>query len=185
MTEQPSYTIIQKQGNFEVRKYAPYIKAEVDIVESSYRDAIYKGFRILADFIFGNNIKTEKIDMTSPVQVSQSEKIAMTTPVTISGEGTYTVAFIMPSKFTLENLPKPKNPAIRFTEVESQTMASFNFSGFYRQNRVEKAKKELQRWIEEKSIASMGEFIIAGYDPPWVPWFLAQNEVMIPIKDGV
>ena len=168
MTETPSYTVIQKQGDIELRKYAPYIKAEVKVSETSYRNAIYKGFRILADYIFGNNIKTEKIAMTSPVQVSQSEKIAMTTPVTISGEGTYTVAFIMPSKYTLDDLPKPKNPAISFAQVESQTLVSFNFSGFYRQNQVDKAKKELQHWLDGHSIEPAGDFIIAGYDPPWV-----------------
>ena len=182
MTETPSYTIIKKQGDIELRRYPAYIKAEVEVHDTSYRNAILRGFRVLADFIFGENIKTEKIAMTSPVQVSESEKIAMTTPVTISGEGTYTVAFIMPSEYTLESLPKPKNTAISFTKVDVQTMASINFSGFYRENQVEKAKKQLQTWMEAHKIEAAGDFIVAGYDPPWVPWFLARNEVMIPIK---
>lgn len=182
MTETPSYTIIDKQGDIELRVYPAYIKAEVEVVDTTYSKAIYKGFGMLAGYIFGDNIKTEKIAMTSPVQVSQSEKIAMTKPVTISGEGTYTVAFIMPSEYTLESLPKPKNLAVTFSRVESQTMAAIKFSGFYRESQMKKTKRKLEAWLEKQGLEAEGEFVIAGYDPPWVPWFLARNEVMIPIK---
>jgi hypothetical protein len=182
MTETPTFTVIKKQGDIELRDYSPYIKAEVDVTDTSYRNAIFQGFRILADFIFGNNIKSQKIAMTSPVQVEESEKIAMTSPVTISGEDSYTVAFIMPSEYTLETLPQPKNPAISFIKVEARTLASMKFSGFYRENQAEKAKGKLQHWVEMQGYEADGDFIIASYDPPWVPWFLARNEVMVPIK---
>ncbi len=182
MTETPSYTVIEKQGDIELRNYPAYIKAEVEVVGTPYRKAIFKGFSMLANYIFGDNVKTEKIAMASPVQVSQSEKIAMTKPVTISGEGTYTVAFIMPSEYTMESLPKPKDPAISFTKVESQTMAAISFSGFYREQQVKKSKRQLETWLKKEGIQAAGEFVVAGYDPPWVPWFLARNEVMIPIK---
>jgi hypothetical protein len=182
MTETPKYTVIKKQGDIELRSYPAYIKAEVNVADTSYRNAIFQGFRILADFIFGNNVKTTKIAMTSPVQVVESEKIAMTSPVTISGEDSYTVAFIMPSEYTLETLPQPKNLAISFIKVEARTLASMNFSGFYRENQAEKAKRQLQDWLEAQAYKADGDFIIASYDPPWVPWFLARNEVMVPIK---
>jgi hypothetical protein len=182
MTETPSYSVIRQERDIELRLYPAYIKAEVSMVETSYRKAVFKGFNILADFIFGNNIKTEKIAMTSPVQVSQSQKIAMTKPVTIRGDGNYTVAFIMPSEFTLDTLPIPRNDAVRFTSVPSQTMAVVHYSGYFQGTKINKAKQRLSAWLGKEGFETEGDFIIAGYNPPWVPWFLTRNEVMIVIK---
>lgn len=182
MTETPSYSVIRKENEFELRLYPAYIKAEVSIVETSYRKAVFKGFNILADYIFGNNIKTEKIAMTSPVQVSQSQKIAMTKPVTISGDGNYIVAFIMPSEFTMDTLPKPKNEAVQFSSLPSQTIAVVRYSGYFQGTKINKAKLRLKTWLEKEGIEVSGDFIVAGYNPPWIPWFLARNEVMIEIK---
>jgi len=184
MTETPDYSVIRKDKDFELRLYPSYIKAEVEIEESSYREAIFKGFNVLADYIFGNNISNKKIDMTSPVQVSEGQTIAMTKPVTISGDDTYAVAFIMPSEHTLATLPEPKNPAISFSKVESRTMAAMEFSGFYRDGQVEKAEERLKQWLEKENIQIEGPFIAAGYNPPWVPWFLARNEILVAVRMG-
>ncbi len=120
--------------------------------------------------------------MTSPVQVSQSQKIAMTKPVTISGAGNNIVAFIMPSEFRLDTLPKPKNDAIQFSSLPSQTMAVIRYSGYFHGPKIKKAKFRLKTWLEKEGIETNGDFIVAGYNPPWVPWFLTRNEVMIEIK---
>ena len=140
MTETPKYTVMRKDGDIELRQYPSYIQAEVEIEESSYRGAIFKGFRILADYIFGSNQGNRNIAMTSPVQVSEGQKIAMTKPVTVSGEGTYSVAFIMPSDYVLATLPEPKNSAISFSEIKPKTMAVIGFTGFYRKKRLIRQK---------------------------------------------
>jgi len=184
MTETPDYTVIRKDKSIELRQYPAYIKAEVDITNSTYRNAIFKGFSLLAGYIFGDNTAVEKIAMTTPVQVSPSQKIAMTKPVTISGDGNFTVAFIMPSAYTLETLPKPNDAAIRFVHVEPHTVAAIRFSGFYRERRATRAKQRLIAWLEKEGLESQGDFVVAGYNPPWVPWFLAHNEVMIQIEMG-
>lgn len=182
MTETPSDSVIRKENDIELRHYPAYIKAEISIVEKSYRKAVFKGFNILADFIFGNNIKSEKIAMTSPVQVSQSQKTAMTKPVTISGDGNYIVAFIMPLEFRLNTLPQPKNDAVQFSSLPSHTMATIRYSGYFQGPKIKKAKFRLKTWLEKEGIQTNGDFIVAGYNPPWVPWFLTRNEVMIEIK---
>ena len=182
MTETPDYSIIQKDGNIELRSYVPYIKAEVDVVESSYKNAINQGFNILASYIFGQNRSSETIAMTSPVEVSQSEKIAMTKPVIVSGEGSYTVAFIMPSEYTFDTLPVPNNPRIRMKQLEMHTVAVIRFSGYFRNQSIEQAKEELLSWLQKQGLEVEGDFIVAGYNPPWVPGFLARNEVMIRVK---
>jgi len=85
MTETLKYTLVKKENELELRQYAAHIKAEVTIEAKSYRLAVENAFGILAGYIFGNNISTQKIAMTTPVTTNRSEKIAMTTPVTISG----------------------------------------------------------------------------------------------------
>jgi len=182
MTDTPKYSIIKKQNEFEIRHYPAYIQAEVAVDAQKYQSAIYQGFEVLAGYIFGNNISKQKIDMTTPVQVSQSEKIAMTTPVTITGDSSFTVAFIMPSAYTLETLPEPKDSRVRLNQIPARSLAAIRFSGFFGEQTIQKKKQHLSQWLQAQGIETEGDFIVAGYNPPWVPWFLARNEVMIQIK---
>ena len=54
-TEEPEFSIIYKKDNFEIREYAPKIIAQIKI-SGNFDEASSKGFRGLADFIFGNNL---------------------------------------------------------------------------------------------------------------------------------
>ena len=148
--------------------------------ERIIKSAIESGFSILAGYIFGNNVSRQKVEMTSPVQTSQ--KIAMTTPVTVSGSEKFTVAFIMPSKFTLESLPTPNDNRIRFIAIPEHEMAAIRFSGYFNQKSINQHKEQLEQWLQDQGMETEGDFIIAGYNPPWVPGIFARNEVMIKLK---
>ncbi len=185
MTETPKYSVTRKHNEIEIRRYPAIIQAEVVVEGKHYQSAIEKGFDVLAGYIFGNNISRQKIEMTTPVQAAQSEKIAMTTPVTVTGDSSYTVAFIMPSAYTLETLPQPRDDRVHFRLLPGRTLAAIRFSGFFRQEVIEKNKQRLGHWLQEQGIETEGDFIVAGYNPPWVPGFLARNEVLIQIKDGL
>lgn len=182
MTESPKYQVFKKYGEIEIRQYAGYIKAEVDLDGRDYKSAVESGFRVLAGYIFGENTAREKIEMTTPVQTARSQKIAMTTPVIVSGEDQYSVAFIMPSEYTLESLPIPMDNRIRFTVVPKQRMAAIRFSGYFNQSRIQDKKECLRRWLEQQGLEPEGDFIVAGYNPPWVPGILARNEVIVCLK---
>jgi len=101
----------------------------------NYRNAIERGFNVLANFIFGNNTSRQKIEMTTPVQARPAEKIAMTTPVTVTMSGQYVVAFIMPASYTLDTLPLPTDPRIRFSAVPEHTAAAIHFNGYFNQQK--------------------------------------------------
>ena len=127
--EQPKYKIIESKGNIEIRDYAQMIVAETDVA-GERDEAISKGFRIIANYIFGNNSATQKVPMTAPVTQQGSEKIAMTAPVTQQGEGnTWKVRFIMPSSYSMETLPKPSNPTVELKEVPAKRFVVIRFSG--------------------------------------------------------
>jgi effector-binding domain-containing protein len=185
MTESPKYAVIKKQKEIEVRQYSGYIQAEVVVVAKDYKSAIEKGFNVLAGYIFGNNVSRQKIEMTTPVQASKSQKIAMTTPVTVTGNDSFTIAFIMPSEYTLETLPLPKDKSIHFTPIPAHQMAAIRFSGYFQQENIRKNKQRLSLWLEEQGLETEGDFIVAGYNPPWIPGFIARNEVLIKIKSGM
>ena len=182
MTETPTYSVIKKQKEIELRQYAGYIQAEVSVAENNYKSAIEKGFGVLAGYIFGNNISRQKIEMTTPVQVSQSQRIAMTTPVTVTGKGQFTVAFVMPSEYNLDTLPLPKDSTIRFNSLPAHQIAAIRFSGYFQEHTIEKNKERLSQWLKEEGLETEGDFIVAGYNPPWVPGFIARNEILIKIK---
>lgn len=66
--EEPDYQVLQSELNIEIRLYKPMIIAEVN-VEGIRKDAIRDGFRLIADYIFGNN--TIQMDLTPKSQVEQ------------------------------------------------------------------------------------------------------------------
>jgi hypothetical protein len=100
--EEPKFTDKIVYQDFEIRSYAAILAAQTEVNES-FDDAGNKAFRVLADFIFGNNTTRTKIDMTAPVvqKPAGSEKIAMTAPVTQSKAAKgYVVQFTMPANYT-------------------------------------------------------------------------------------
>lgn len=181
--DEPSFEVLLKEDNFEIRQYDSMMLAEV-IVKGNMRQASSKGFRPLADFIFGNNSPAEKIEMTAPVTRKKSTKIQMTAPVTRveNDDETWTVAFVMPDKWTKETLPKPNNSDVTIREVASELIASIKFSGRGRESSHVKKQVLLEQWLARKGYAAIGEPRYAGYDAPWVPWPMRRNEVLIQVE---
>lgn len=179
--EQPKYKVVQSSGNIEIRDYAPMIVAETE-VSGDRREAIGKGFRIIADYIFGNNTASQKVAMTAPVTQQGSEKIAMTAPVAQQGEGdSRTVHFVMPSSYTMETLPKPNNPAVELKEVPGKRFAVIRFSGMGGQESLDRHAKELDAFLSAKKLTALSPPTYAFYNPPWTMPFLRRNEVLVEI----
>ena len=183
--EKPHYKLIETYKKIELREYDPYITAQVSVSAKNHREAVSQGFGALADFIFGNNTTAEKISMTAPVAAQEkSEKIAMTAPVTVTGEDIFTVAFSMPNRYTMDTLPKPNNERIQIIQNPKRMMAAIQFSGVFQQSNFDKHIQILRDWIEKSSLTEAGSPIVAGYNPPIVPWFLKHNEILIEVEDA-
>ena len=186
-TEEPKYTVLEKEPPFEVRSYAPMIVAEVQ-VNGNLDDASSQGFRLIAAYIFGQNQVNEKIAMTAPVTVEdqavKSAKIAMTVPVGIEpNAGKWTVSFVMPSEYTMDTIPKPINPLVQLRQIPAVKKAVIRFSGFYNQQKVDEKTLELEQWIKSRNLQSAGTPNFARYNPPWSLPFMRRNEVMINLRD--
>ena len=72
--ETPSYRVVESQEDIEIRHYDPMIVANVKIA-GDRENSLRKGFQLLADYIFGNNIAVQDIAMTAPVQQQIYKKI--------------------------------------------------------------------------------------------------------------
>lgn len=185
--EEPKFTLLEKEQSFELRAYEPKLIAEVS-VDGDLSEASRKGFKLIADFIFGNNTaqtgKSEKISMTAPVGVkASSAKIAMTAPVGLqpSNHG-WRVYFVMPSQYTLQTLPKPKNPQVTIKEMPSQKFAVIRFSGLVGEEKMAAKVAELNQWIAQKNLKALSEPELARYNPPWTLPFLRRNELMVEVE---
>ena len=161
--EEPHYDVLISQAPFELRHYAPTLIAQT-VVDGDMDAASNKGFRLIADFIFGNNLaagseQAAKIAMTAPVTVEpQSTKIAMTAPVTVepqSGDthvasaNQWRIHFVMPSQYTLANIPKPNNSAVTLHEVPRKYFVVHRYSGFNTMARVQEKTNEALAWAKQ------------------------------------
>lgn len=186
-TEEPEYTVLTQVDDFELRRYDPQIVAQT-WVSGDQKQASNKGFKILADYIFGNNTapsgESSKISMTSPVkmqpQTGESQKIAMTSPVAMQEQdGKWRVRFVMPSKYTMQTLPKPNNSEVSLIEIPMQTYGVIKFSGFTGEQKVADKTQALKTWMQDQNLKIVGDAEMARYDPPWTLPFMRRNEVMI------
>jgi hypothetical protein len=188
--EEPKYEVRTSQAPFELRHYAPTLIAQT-IVEGDMDEASNKGFRLIADFIFGNNLaanseQAAKIAMTAPVTVEpQSSKIAMTAPVTIEPQlgstQQWRVHFVMPSQYTLADIPKPKNSAVTLHELPSKYFVVHRYSGFNTVARVQEKTDEALAWAKQQSLKVVGTPQLSRYDPPWTLPMFRRNEIMLEV----
>tara|TARA_B110000879_G_scaffold203056_1_gene280172 strand:- start:157 stop:801 length:645 start_codon:yes stop_codon:yes gene_type:complete len=182
--EGPKYTVLTKEGDFEIRQYSSYVIAETTI-EGDFDNASGSAFRILAGYIFGKNKGENKIAMTSPVEMEERTiKIAMTSPVEMQESGNrFTMRFSMPSEYQIEDLPEPLDPRIVFQVIEPEIRASNRYSWLSSKERSFKKSQELRAWLKQQGdYTAAKDYVYAGYNPPWTLPFLRRNEVHIVLK---
>jgi hypothetical protein len=125
--------------------------------------------------------------MTAPVsQESAGEKIAMTAPVEQQpAQDRWVVSFTMPASFALETLPEPGDPRVTLRQVPARRMAALRYSGLWTESSYLRHKMELESWVREKGLRTAGDPVWARYNPPFAPWFLRRNEILVPVEgDG-
>ncbi|WP_265090165.1 SOUL family heme-binding protein [Psychrobacter alimentarius] len=188
--EEPNYTVLSQIDNFELRHYDAQLVAQT-WVSGDQDTASRQGFKILADYIFGNNTapsgESSKISMTAPVTMQSdnlneqaSQKIAMTAPVSMQqDDDKWRVQFTMPSKYTMQTLPKPNNPDIEIVEMPAQTYGVIKFSGLASSKKVAKKTEALKSWMQAQKLMVIGTPELARYNPPWTLPFMRRNEVLI------
>lgn len=159
--ESPAYTVVQKEGAFEIRDYPELTLISTPMQKRGADGSFMRLFR----FIQGRN--------------DRSEKIAMTTPVLMSGTESGTMSFVIPKEVALRGAPAPSNPDLIISTKPAGRYAAYRFSGSSKPAPSEAAALKLTAWAAAKHLVIEGTPLFAYYNPPWTPGFLRHNEVLL------
>lgn len=181
--EEPDYEVTRKLDSVELRRYAPYVVAEV-VLDSSPEDAGSQAFPILAGYIFGKNKGEKKFAMTAPVtQTAVPVKMEMTAPVTQAAvPGGMRVQFVLPKGVTLATAPEPIDPRVQLREVPAGNWAVIRYSGTWSQANYREHLGELKAALEAAGVPTEGEPVLARYNAPFTPWFMRRNEIWLAVR---
>lgn len=182
--KEPHYKSLQTDTPFEIREYPSIIMATT-ISQGTFEKTQNKSFQRLFDYISGKNEGRSEIAMTAPVLMKPEKiKITMTAPVLMEKRGNegWSMSFVLPAEYTLENAPKPTDPKVYLEEKRNVRFAVVKFSGLLNDRSVENYKQKLEEWMKLKNLTANGPALRAGYNPPWTIPALRRNEILIPIK---
>tara|TARA_B100000809_G_scaffold266858_1_gene332276 strand:- start:4252 stop:4836 length:585 start_codon:yes stop_codon:yes gene_type:complete len=163
-TETPKYETVKIFSKFVIRKYPKMILATTKLNTVSYSNNSSKGFRNIANYIFGGNYENMQISMTSPVISSIDDSMSM--------------SFIMPSEYELSELPTPNNQNVKLSTQPEQTMAVIIFGGFANDYDIKYHTKILKEQLIKEGLNANGKVYFQAYDPPF-KLFNRTNEVAI------
>jgi hypothetical protein len=169
MTEQQPYEVLEVHREFELRRYPDHLVAETE-VSGPFELAGNVAFPRLARFIGGHNRSSRRLAMTAPVLQERD-------PVSRR----YFVGFVLPAALSAEELPDPLDSTVRTRLVPAETAAAVRFSGRWSHRSFDKEKAKLLAALETAGQEVVGPPRYARFDPPWTPWFLRRNEVIIPV----
>ena len=159
-----NYTIIKKVENIEIRQYKSTIYASYAPKNKKQRN---DSFRKVAGFIFGDNTNDEKISMTSPVVIKLHNN--------------YEMAFLMPKKYSLENLPKPANKEINIYTEPSALKACIKYSGYTNSSVENKKINELKKILLKYNYNHINDFEVLVYNSPF-DFINRRNEITVTIN---
>ena len=165
--EQPKYKVVRKENDIEVRSYDKILMSSVKVYGNQY-NALRNGFQPLVRYIGAKERVSEKISMTAPVIQTTNDETE-----------NWTVSFAMPSKYNIDNLPKPTNDDIYFEEIQPSLAAVIRFSGVADSSLLNQKASVLKRWLELNGYTESSSPKFLFYNDPTTPGFLRRNEVLI------
>lgn len=164
MTEQQHYMVEAEYPDAELRRYSRCTVADVTMTGSAEQVGS-RAFGPLVRYI------TEK-------------KLAMTTPV-LQAEGDapseWTVSFVLPGGRAVTDYPLPDDAQVSLRELPEHLAMATRWSGRWTAGSVEQHTRILRRAIADAGMLEAGPPVWARYDPPWTPWFMRRNEVLIEV----
>ena len=179
VTQHQAYEVVRTYDEFEVRRYAPHVVAEV-VVTAPFEEAGDVAFRTLVGYIGGQNRSATKVAMTAPVIQRESQPTLMTERVEHREErdGAYAVAFVLPPSLTFAQAPVPTSPDVQLHELPASLAAARRYRGRWTEAAFERNRATLLAAIHAAGLTPVGPPRWARFDPPFMPWPLRRNEVV-------
>ena len=173
--EQPNYNVILEKDIFAIRDYTSVMVVETEVF-SSRREAAGDAFRRLFRYISGENEDNLKISMTSPVAQTLANQNDD------DSAEKWMVRFFLPKNMDEENIPLPSEKGVTVSRLNAQRFASVSFRGSQSDKKILENTAKLKAFISQNGYEVSGRPIYAFYDPPFIPWFLRDNEILLPVK---
>jgi hypothetical protein len=92
--------------------------------------------------------------------------------------------FVLPSRFDASKAPQPTDSEVRIRDVAAQTIAARRFSGRPTESNYRDNEARLLAALRDAGLATTDVPRFALYNPPFTPWFLRRNEVLVPVQTG-
>jgi len=159
MVEIAAYEVSEHIGEVELRQYPALRVATVSGLPDD------GAFRILFKYISGGNRTKQNIAMTAPVLSDAT-----------------TMAFVLPPRFSTEEVPEPRDTRVRIQEILPRTVAVIRFKGYADEESVAEVKTRLFSALKTSGSETIGEPFLMRYNAPFTPGFLRRNEVGIEVK---
>ena len=168
MTEEQPYDVVRVEKDFELRRYPEHVIAQVR-VGGSFESAGSAAFRPLVSYIGGRNVTGTGLAMTAPVIQEPTETAHL-------------VSFVLPADVNAGNAPIPTDPSVEVHVVPPSFAAVARFSGRWSESSYAERVRQLSDAIRAAGLEVTGPARFARFNPPWTPWFMRRNEVIIPVS---
>lgn len=162
--ETPSFDVLKKDGDFEIRKYNAFYIVEYD---NENDPEINNGFQTLFNYISSENKENKKISMTVPViqeEIVDKKKMA----------------FVVPEKFG-NQIPEPTNTNLKVKKFDEGLFAVIKYSGFSNKTKEEIMKKKLFEWLKLNGYNTESNYMVALYNAPFIPPMFRKNEILVQV----
>jgi len=153
------YRVVYQTDTYEIRYYEERL-----IVETQYSNQ-NNGFQKLFKYISGNNKQSQKIEMTTPVNVTEIEN-------------QFVMQFYLPKRFQQNEIPLPSDNSVKISTIEPGYFAVIRYSGFASDKNFHKHREILKSELNADDIKVLGSPIKATYDGPFTLPNLRRNEAI-------
>lgn len=165
--ESLKYTVVKKEGKFQIRQYDTFLLASAQSNVNPKQDS---GFNQVFRYISGHNSAKTKFSMTTPVVTYEEKNLLVT-------------GFYLPSHYQKETLPVPLDKDVFINEMVQSTYAVIRFRGRWSETNFAKNDKLLQNYIEKSGYEIDSNRFVFRYQPPFFPPFLRHNEIAYIVKE--
>jgi hypothetical protein len=179
--EEPEFRALESDGDHQIRDYPALTVAET-LVNGPRREALDRGFRVLADYIFAKSREGERLPMTIPVVQDSGDPMGSNPPLFDDDlEGAWRTRFVMPAGRSADDLPDPPE-GVELVELPARKVAVVSFAGRATDDLLTEQEDRLRGWLAKRGERSDGEPEYAFYNSPMIPGPLRRNEIWLALS---
>ena len=154
------YEVVKNLDDVEIRFYPEAAKIKI---KSEY--SRNNNFRKLFQYIAGENSRSEKIAMTTPVYMSEDKQM---------------MEFVLPKEYNSGSFPTPNSQEVEAYISSPSYFAVISYGGFSNNKKEMLYKEKLRETLRSNNISSTKPPQILYYDSPY-KFFNRRNEVIVEV----